>query len=138
MKGRSIDPRGAISVSALDNQPPINFEAPPTAGELASFGDDPAVVKVLNWGDFFSASSCRDLLFHVNERQLTLLEIDAFLTERRLVFLGFELESHLSEKYRTRFPEDATMTSLYLWHQFELDNPHTFGGMYQFWIQKPQ
>jgi hypothetical protein len=39
MKGRSIDPRGAISVSALDNQPPINFEAPPTAGELASFGD---------------------------------------------------------------------------------------------------
>jgi hypothetical protein len=37
--GRSIDPRGAISVSALDHRPPIDFEAPPTAGELARFGD---------------------------------------------------------------------------------------------------
>ncbi|HWW09243.1 MAG TPA: tetratricopeptide repeat protein [Candidatus Acidoferrales bacterium] len=103
-----------------------------SASGLQMFG------RLVRSPDFASTSACRDLLFHVNERQLTLPEINAFLTERRLVFLGFELESHLSEKYRTRFPEDAAMTRLDLWHQFELDNPHTFGGMYQFWIQRPQ
>ncbi len=88
--------------------------------------------------DFATTSACRDLLFHVNERHFTLLEIDAFLTQRGLAFLGFELESYLGEKYRRRFPEDAAMTRLDLWHRFELDNPHTFAGMYQFWIEKPQ
>ena len=88
--------------------------------------------------DFASTSACRDLLFHAHERQLTLLEIGAFLTGQNLSFLGFELESQVAESYRARFPDDQAMTKLDLWHQFELDNPHTFAGMYQFWIQKPQ
>jgi hypothetical protein len=41
------------------------------------------------------------------------------------------------EKYRTRFPSDTAMTNLALWHRFETENPDTFGGMYQFWMQKP-
>jgi hypothetical protein len=28
------------------------------------------------------------------------------------------------------------MTDLNLWHIFETENPHTFTGMYQFWIQR--
>jgi hypothetical protein len=28
------------------------------------------------------------------------------------------------------------MTDLALWHDFETDNPSTFAGMYQFWVQK--
>ena len=28
------------------------------------------------------------------------------------------------------------MTDLGQWHLFETENPDTFGGMYQFWVQK--
>jgi tetratricopeptide (TPR) repeat protein/SAM-dependent methyltransferase len=87
--------------------------------------------------DFASTSACRDLLFHVHERELTLLEIDAFVAEEKLSFLGFELESHLVEQYRARFPHDPTMSKLDLCHRFEVENRNTFADMYQFWIQKP-
>ncbi len=86
--------------------------------------------------DFASTSACRDLLFHVRERVLTLPEIETFLTAQTLSFLGFELESQIAERYRACFPDDPAMTRLDLWHRFEVDNPHTFGRMYQFWIQK--
>jgi len=88
--------------------------------------------------DFASTSACRDLLFHVREHQLTLPEIERFLADEGLVFLGFELESAVLERYRSRFPQDIEMTQLNKWHLFETENPHTFAGMYQFWIQKPR
>jgi tetratricopeptide (TPR) repeat protein/SAM-dependent methyltransferase len=88
--------------------------------------------------DFASTSACRDLLFHVHETPLTLLEIDAFLVEEKLSFLGFELESQFVERYRVRFPHDTAMTRLDLCHKFEVENPNTFADMYQFWIQKPR
>jgi Tfp pilus assembly protein PilF/SAM-dependent methyltransferase len=87
--------------------------------------------------DFFSLSACRDLLFHVQEHRMTLPGIDAFLKENDLQFLGFNLESRIIEKYRTRFPDDKAASDLALWHDFETDNPETFAAMYQFWIQKP-
>jgi len=95
------------------------------------------LITVIRSPDFASTSACRDLLFHVHERQLTLLEIEAFLTEEKLRFLGFELESRFAERYRARFPHDPAMTKLDLWHRFEEENPHAFSDMYQFWIQKP-
>jgi tetratricopeptide (TPR) repeat protein/SAM-dependent methyltransferase len=98
-------------------------------------------VAIFRWlarsPDFASTSACRDLLFHVHERELTLLEIDAFLTAEKLSFLGFELESYLIEQYRKRFPHDPTMSKLDLCHSFEEENPNTFADMYLFWIQKP-
>jgi SAM-dependent methyltransferase len=86
--------------------------------------------------DFASTSACRDLLFHANERQLGLTEIESFLADERLAFLGFELEAQVLEQYRPRFPNDSAMTNLGNWHLFERGNPSTFGAMYQFWIQK--
>jgi SAM-dependent methyltransferase len=96
----------------------------------------PAFAAIVRSPDFATTSACRDLLFHVHERQLTLPEIDAFLKAHALSFLGFELESQVAEGYRARFPEDLAMTNLDLWQQFEADNPDIFGGMYQFWMQK--
>ncbi len=43
-------------------------------------------------GDFFSISECRDLLFHVQEQQLTIPEIKSFIAEHGLTFIGFEFE----------------------------------------------
>jgi tetratricopeptide (TPR) repeat protein/SAM-dependent methyltransferase len=105
--------------------------------ELTSFVDDTPLKRVTELSDFFSTSACRDLLFHVQEHQLTLPEIRDFLTQNRLEFLGFEVPSHLLANFRRRFPDDKTMTDLNLWHIFERENPATFVGMYQFWIQKP-
>jgi SAM-dependent methyltransferase len=87
--------------------------------------------------DFYSTSECRDLLFHVQEHRLTLDQIESFLSECSLNFLGFELDPDALHKYRTRFPGDPTATNLRNWARFETDNPDTFAGMYQFWIQKP-
>lgn len=86
--------------------------------------------------DFFSTSACRDLLFHVHEHYVTLAEIDDFLKKNRLIFAGFEMDAHVLQAYKHRFPDDPTATDLGRWQVFENDNPDTFLGMYQFWIQK--
>ena len=85
---------------------------------------------------FYSMSDCRDLAFHVAERQLTLAEIAAFLGAADLRFLGFELDPHVLSQYRARFGEDPSCTDLRNWAAFEADYPDTFTGMYRFWIQR--
>jgi len=106
--------------------------------ELAELGNGAPLSKVVNWLDFFSTSRCRDLLFHVQERQFTLPEIADFLRENELEFLGFDLPGGALQNFRQRFPNYGTITDLTHWHTFELENPSLFAGMYQFWIRKPQ
>ena len=103
--------------------------------ELMGFGHDTPLAKVTEWADFFSTSTCRDLLFHVQEHQMNLPEIGSFLSENQLRFLGFVLPRGVLENFRRRFPNGNT-TDLALWHAFEMENPSTFVEMYEFWIQK--
>jgi tetratricopeptide (TPR) repeat protein/SAM-dependent methyltransferase len=93
--------------------------------------------KVLFARDFYTMSECRDLLFHVQEHLYTLPQLKENLRELDLAFLGFSLDSDISKRYRERFPEDISQTDLDKWHTFEIQNPDTFKGMYQFWLQKP-
>jgi SAM-dependent methyltransferase len=97
---------------------------------------DPALRRVAEFGDFFTISNCRDLLFHVQEHRSTLPEITAFLAENDLSFIGFELDPPVLRRHAKRFPDDKAMTDLAHWHLFETENPKTFMGMYQFWVQK--
>lgn len=92
---------------------------------------------VLKSPDFFSISSCRDLLFHVQEHCLSLTHIDRFLKDNALRLLGFEIDEQVLAAYKNRFPDDKSATNLAQWNIFESDNPDIFSGMYQFWIQKP-
>jgi Tfp pilus assembly protein PilF/2-polyprenyl-3-methyl-5-hydroxy-6-metoxy-1,4-benzoquinol methylase len=87
--------------------------------------------------DFYSTSDCRDLFFHVQEHRLTLSQIESFLLEFELDFIGFELDPRVLHRYRARFTDDRCCTNLRNWEQFEADNPDTFVGMYQFWVQLP-
>jgi SAM-dependent methyltransferase len=103
--------------------------------ELLS-ASDPILRQVAEFGDFFTVSNCRDLLFHVQEHRTTLPEIAAFLAENNLRFIGFELDPAVQRRYAKRFPDDKAMTDLAQWHIFETENPKTFMGMYQFWLQK--
>ncbi|MGZ3633981.1 MAG: class I SAM-dependent methyltransferase, partial [Parachlamydiaceae bacterium] len=43
--------------------------------------------------DFYTTSSCRDLLFHVKESQFTLSQIEEHLKQLDLAFLGFEFKN---------------------------------------------
>ena len=99
---------------------------------------DPAFFgNTLRSPDFFSISACRDLLFHVQEQRLTLTRIEAFLRENDLAFLGFDRDPVTLNAYRMRYPDDRAGIDLSQWQAFENDNPDSFSGMYQFWIQKP-
>jgi ubiquinone/menaquinone biosynthesis C-methylase UbiE len=86
--------------------------------------------------DFYTTSACRDLLFHVCEHQLDLADIAKFLHENGLRFLGFWADAAALTAYRRRFPDDPAAVNLGHWRDFEAENPHTFSGMYQFWVQK--
>jgi SAM-dependent methyltransferase len=86
--------------------------------------------------DFYSTSECRDLVFHVQEARLTLGQIESFLGECGLQFVGFELDPQVLRRYRARFNDDPRATNLGNWARFEADNPRTFAQMYRFWIQK--
>jgi hypothetical protein len=87
-------------------------------------------------GDFFSTSTCRDLLFHVAERRMTLPEIEVFLAAEGLALVGFQIGPHVAERYRQTFPADAAMTDLANWHAFERQHPYAFSGMYLFWVRR--
>jgi tetratricopeptide (TPR) repeat protein/2-polyprenyl-3-methyl-5-hydroxy-6-metoxy-1,4-benzoquinol methylase len=101
--------------------------------ELKSFDDYGFATSSL---DFFSTSTCRDLLFHVQEHRFNLNTIDIFIKEHNLDFLGFEIDRSVAQSYKERFPADPSATNLELWQQYEEENPDTFAGMYQFYIQK--
>ncbi len=104
--------------------------------ELMATGSEMASKMASEHRDFFSTSECRDLLFHRQEHRFTLPQIGAFLAECGLAFLGFELEGSVLGQFRRRFPDPSALTNLDLWHGFETENPRTFIGMYQFFVQK--
>ena len=107
--------------------------------EVISLGadGDTEMTKISDRNDFFNMSECRDLLFHVQEHQFTLPQIEKNLESLKLKFLGFETRSHsVRKKFRDSHSNSNALTSLSLWHEFEVKNPDTFNGMYQFWCQK--
>jgi SAM-dependent methyltransferase len=103
--------------------------------ELLANEDGSPLRNVAKYSDFFTTSECRDLLFHAQEHQLMLPDINTFLSDNQLNFIGFS--GPAVRDFRKRFPDDAATTDLDEWHAFERENPLSFVGMYQFWLQKP-
>ena len=100
-------------------------------------GGNPEMARVSKRKDFFSLSDCRDLIFHVQEHRFTLLQIEDALEALDLQFLGFEMrDSGTLRMFRESHPEKGAPTSLTLWHEFELNNPDTFRGLYHLWCKK--
>ena len=106
--------------------------------ELMGFAPGTPQHTIAATSDFFSISECRDLLFHVQEHNLTLPQIADFLSLNALIFLGFEGCAAGCQRYAQLFPEDAAMADLARWARIEREDPHLFFNMYQFWIQKPR
>jgi tetratricopeptide (TPR) repeat protein/2-polyprenyl-3-methyl-5-hydroxy-6-metoxy-1,4-benzoquinol methylase len=91
--------------------------------------------NISNIYDFFTASECRDLLFHVQERSFSLPEIAVMADKLGLVFLGFEFSSNKIKSQFSKFNPQASPYSLADWHNFEVAFPYAFFGMYQMWFK---
>ena len=96
---------------------------------------DKVMQKICNRRDFYSTSSVKDLMFHVQEHRFTLPQISKILLDSNLEFLGFT-DSFIKNKYSKIFPSDKKNISLIQWNKFEKSYPETFIGMYNFWVKK--
>jgi tetratricopeptide (TPR) repeat protein/SAM-dependent methyltransferase len=86
--------------------------------------------------DFYSSSECRDLLFHVQETELSVPDIGRLLEGAGLEFLGFELTiAEVERGFRREHPH-AALTDLQAWAVYEQQHPESFRAMYQFWCRK--
>jgi len=92
--------------------------------------------QVMGAADFYSTSGCRDLLFHVQEQCFVIPQIKCAIAASGMRFLGFHVPAETAGRYRSRFPDDRSLTDLDNWHAFEIDNPRTFECMYLFVLQK--
>ncbi len=91
----------------------------------------------MSYPDLFSASGCRDLLFHVQETNLDIPGLARLLSGSGLTFAGFDnLTREAQADYRAAHAGDPAMTSLANWDAFERAHPDTFINMYQFWAYK--
>ena len=97
-----------------------------------------AAKPVTESADFFSASGCRDLLMHVQERSYTLAEIEQDLALHNLRFLGFQLPAPVRAAFTAMFPNAGAANDLEAWARFEERHPTTFWGMYQFFVAHRQ
>ena len=86
--------------------------------------------------DFYDTSGCRDLFFHVKEHRFTLPQIKRCLAELDLEFVQLNVEPAVQERFSARFPGELARSDLNSWTQFEVENPSTFLGMYNFYARR--
>jgi 2-polyprenyl-3-methyl-5-hydroxy-6-metoxy-1,4-benzoquinol methylase len=87
--------------------------------------------------DFYTTSECRDLIFHVQEHRLGLRQINDYLQQLGLQFIGFEFpDFHTIRRYGDKYPDDQDAIDLGLWDEFESEHPDTFASQYVFWCRK--
>lgn len=103
------------------------------AKQLLKFG----TLKTLeNFLDYYTIPECRDLLFHVQEHQFDLYQVEGILKELDLEFLKFYLPQDVLDKYLKRYSNDPHGINLQQWADWESRKQDTFAGMYRFWCRK--
>jgi SAM-dependent methyltransferase len=88
------------------------------------------------FGDIYTASGTRDLVFNVQEHRFTPRAIAEALRTLDLDFAGPEMTPPARDAYRQRFPEDPMALDLEKLERFEADNPDVFAGMITFWCRR--
>lgn len=85
------------------------------------------------FGDFYTLSNTRDLLFHVQEITYTIPELKKMLNDLGLEFLGFNMPHRVVVNFfRQTYPDDPEMLNLDNWHDLEQRLPNAFIRMYNF------
>ncbi len=131
-----VQARSLIAEKAYDTSPEDIRQCRQDIIAMAEGGDS-RMARLSKSRDFFSLSDCRDLIFHVQEHRFTIPQIKQALKTLNLEFLGFEMHNQSALwKFKAANPARRALTSLTKWHEFELEHPHTFRAMYQFWCRK--
>ena len=99
-------------------------------------GGEDGLGALLRSPDFYTVSSCRDLVFHVHERRFTIPKVAGALGNAGLRPLGFEADRETRARYRRRFPGDPHLRSLESLAEFERIHPEAFAGMYLLWAER--
>ncbi len=88
--------------------------------------------------DYYHLSMYRDMMFHVQERNMTLEEIEEMLDKLGLEFIGFSLPREIKAAFVATYPNDPEGANIKNWQEFERNNPDTFSACYIFWCRKKQ
>jgi 2-polyprenyl-3-methyl-5-hydroxy-6-metoxy-1,4-benzoquinol methylase len=91
--------------------------------------------KWFNSHDFFSLNGMMDALFHPQQSEYTLMEVQDLLDNAGLQFGQMAVSNNnkaLYKKQLEEFPVLGSNEQLSKWHIFELANPHFFDAMYNF------
>ena len=86
--------------------------------------------------DFFSASGCRDLLFHAHEQAVTLPEVSRFLAGEGVTLLGVETSTSTEQMFEAwdKGTSRDPLRDLARWDLFEAEHPDCFAGMLNLWV----
>jgi SAM-dependent methyltransferase/tetratricopeptide (TPR) repeat protein len=99
-------------------------------------GDESGLESLNESSDFYSTSTCRDLLFHVHEHQFTPPQLGQMLERAALRFLGFQFVNRsIPNRYASAYPEDSALTDLDSWYAFEREHPNIFARCFLLWAQ---
>ncbi|HEX4326199.1 MAG TPA: tetratricopeptide repeat protein [Burkholderiales bacterium] len=105
--------------------------------DLVRAGTPEVVAAIKNSPDFYSASNCRDLIFHVQEHRYTLPQIDAMGKGLGLRCLGMDLDDRaLYAGLPGEEIQLPALDDLAGWDRFEQAHPQAFGSTYKIWWQK--
>ena len=86
--------------------------------------------------DFYSSNELRDLLFHPNEINYNLIDINQLLKNCNLQFIEFDNKYlRLKNYYSKIFPDDPSGSDLHKWDLIEKKQPSIFSSMYIFWAK---
>jgi len=92
-----------------------------------------------NLVDFFYLNGLYDLLFHPQQSEYNLLELDEMLSQCGLKFEAMKqqaIKKELINKVNLKKLSTEELNTINFWHEFELENPNTFKSMYQFFVTK--
>ena len=105
--------------------------------EIMNSDNSELVNNISGFKDFYSLHDCRDLIFHENENNYSIKELERLIRDAGLEFIGFDLydQSVLSD-FRQMFPDSNAQFVMKNWGVFEEKYPDTFASMYVFWCRK--
>jgi len=104
---------------------------------LMNSDDEQLVNNISSYTDFYSLHDCRDLIFHENEKNYNVDELESLLEDAGLEFIGFDShEPSVLSHFRKMFPEKKSQSRLKNWGEYEEKYPDTFASMYVFWCRK--
>lgn len=101
-----------------------------------SLADANPARQVAHTADFYSASGCRDLVFHVMEHRFTIPVFIELAARAGLQVETLQVDKDVEARFAEAFPDPAARTDMDAWDLFERTHPGVFGSMYRFILSK--